>query len=191
MAMHDEFAARVGIDWSDRKHDICLTPMPGGARQRSVLEHRPEVIDDWANGLRMRCGNRPVAVAVEQRKGLLIHALLKYAQLVVLSINPGLVAGLRRAFRPSRATDDPSDAALTLEIREQHPAQLRRRCPDDPRTRQRSRASTTSALRWPATSCNVGRRSGKRSAPVRRRCGPAAAATTCAVRRASPSGSRC
>lgn len=136
MAIHDEFAALVGIDWADRKHDICLMPLPGGAREFSVLEHSPEAIDDWANGLRVRFGNRPVAVAVEQRKGPLIHALLKYEHLVVFSINPGLVAGLRRAFRPSRAKDDPSDAALTLEILEKHPEQLRRLRPDDPRTRQ-------------------------------------------------------
>jgi hypothetical protein len=103
MVMHDAFAAEVGIDWADRKNDICLAPMPAGARELAVLEHSPGAIDDWANALRVRVGNRPVAVAVEQRKGPLIHALLKYEHLVVSSINPGLVVGLRRAFRPSRA----------------------------------------------------------------------------------------
>ena len=57
-----EFAAFVGIDRADRKHDICLQ-VPGDAkREFLVLEHRPEAIDEWANELRVRFGNRPVAV---------------------------------------------------------------------------------------------------------------------------------
>jgi len=36
------FAAWVGIDWSDRKHDICLQVAETGEREFLVLEHRPE-----------------------------------------------------------------------------------------------------------------------------------------------------
>jgi transposase len=43
---------------------------------------------------------------------------------------------MRRAPRPSGAKDDPSDAALILDILEKHPEQVRRIEPDDPRTRQ-------------------------------------------------------
>jgi hypothetical protein len=38
-----EFAALVGIDWADRKHDVCLQPLPGEAREHRVLEHSPPV----------------------------------------------------------------------------------------------------------------------------------------------------
>ncbi len=132
----EEFAALVGIDWADRKHDICLQPMPSGRREFLVLEHSPEAIDEWANGLRVRFDNRPVAVCVELRKGPLIHALSKYEHLVLFSVNPGLLAKVRRAFTPSGAKDDPSDAAPAVDILEKHPQQLRRWAPDDPRTRQ-------------------------------------------------------
>ena len=136
MASKVEFAAIVGIDWADRKHDICLQPMPGGQREFAVLEQRPEAIDEWANALRVRFGNRPVAVCIELRKGPLIHALAKYEHLVLFMVNPGLVAKVRRAFRPSGAKDDPSDAALILEILDKHPDQVRRIDPEDPLTRQ-------------------------------------------------------
>ncbi len=51
-------------------------------------------------------------------------------------VSPGLVAQVRRAFHPSGAKDDPTDAAPILDILEKHPEQLRRIDPDDPRTRQ-------------------------------------------------------
>jgi transposase len=132
----DEFAAVVGIDWADRKHDICLQPLPGQAREFQELAHRPEAIDDWANGLRKRFGNNSIAVCVELRKGPLIHALSKYEHLVVVPINPAMLAGVRKAFKPSGAKDDPSDAALAIDILLQHPDQLRPWQPDDPLTRQ-------------------------------------------------------
>ena len=45
-----EFAAFVGIDWADRKHDICLQVSGADAVgvAPSVVEHRPKVIEDWA-----------------------------------------------------------------------------------------------------------------------------------------------
>ena len=92
-----EFAAFVGIDWADRKHDVCLQAGTGGKREHRVLEHRPEAIDEWANGLRERFDNRPVAVCLEQRKGPLVFALSKYEHLVLFPVDPHLLAGLRRA----------------------------------------------------------------------------------------------
>lgn len=130
------FAALVGIDWADRKHDICLHVTETEEREFSVLEHRPEAIDEWANALRVRFANQPIAVCLEQRKGALITALLKYEYLVLFPVNPRLLAGLRRAFSPSGAKDDPTDAELAVDILLQHRDQLRAWTPDDPRTRQ-------------------------------------------------------
>ena len=49
-----EFAAYVGIDWADKKHDICLQAADRTEREYLVLEHRPEAIEEWANDLRSR-----------------------------------------------------------------------------------------------------------------------------------------
>ena len=35
------FAAFIGIDWADKKHDVCLHVPGQKKRERSVLEHRP------------------------------------------------------------------------------------------------------------------------------------------------------
>jgi hypothetical protein len=98
-----------------------------------VLEHRPEAIDEWANALRERFANQPIAVCLEQRKGALITALLEYEHLVLFPINPRLLAGLRRAFRPSGAKDDPSDAEIAVDILLRHRDKLPAWTPDDPR----------------------------------------------------------
>ena len=85
-----DFAALVGIDWADRKHDICLQAGSDGKRELLESEHRPEAIEDRLNGLRVRFENRPVAVCLEQRKGPLIHALMKYEHLVSVSGQPAV-----------------------------------------------------------------------------------------------------
>ena len=43
-----EFAAFVGIDWADRKHDVCVQAAGSAKRELSVLPHRPESIAQWA-----------------------------------------------------------------------------------------------------------------------------------------------
>ena len=43
-----DFAALLGIDWSDKKHDLCLIDTVTGKREASVLPHSPQAIDEWA-----------------------------------------------------------------------------------------------------------------------------------------------
>jgi hypothetical protein len=53
---------------------------------------------------------QPLALALEQSRGPLIHALLKYDFLVLFPINPNLLAQYRKAFTQSRAKDNPVSA---------------------------------------------------------------------------------
>lgn len=131
-----EFAAFVGIDWADKKHDVCLQEADSSEREYRVLPQRPEAIDEWANTLRSRFANRPVAVCLEQRKGPLIYALSKYEHLILFPVNPQMLAKFRQAFTPSRAKDDPTDAALAVEILLHHRDRLHPWMPEDPDTRQ-------------------------------------------------------
>src|SRR5690242_5290206 len=93
-----EFAAVVGIDWADRKHDICLLPAGSNKRESCVLVHRPEAIAQWAEGLRQRFGGRPIAVCLELAKGPLVYALQRYAFLVLFPVNPTTLAKYRQTF---------------------------------------------------------------------------------------------
>jgi hypothetical protein len=54
----EEFAAFVGIDWADAKHDVCIQAASSETREFSGLEHTPETIDAWVNTLRKRFKGR-------------------------------------------------------------------------------------------------------------------------------------
>jgi transposase len=120
-----EFAAFIGIDWADVKHDVCLQPADSGHREFSVLRHRPEAIEEWARWLAQRFGGLPIAVCLEIGKGPLVYALQKYDFLVLFPVNPATLAKYRQAFTPSRAKDDPTDAELALELLRHHRDKLR------------------------------------------------------------------
>ena len=51
---HHTFAAFVGLDWADAKHDICLQAAGTAKRESFQLDHTPEAIDAWVTTLRTR-----------------------------------------------------------------------------------------------------------------------------------------
>src|SRR6058998_498335 len=128
---HDTFAAFIGIDWADAKHDLCLQAAGTAKRERCQLEHTPEAIDAWVTTLRTRFNGQPVAVCLELTKGPLVFALRKYDFLILFPLNPLTLARYREAFTPSRAKDDPTDADLLCELVAQHREQLKVWQPDD------------------------------------------------------------
>ncbi len=131
----EELAALIGIDWSDAKHDICLVDTSTGSQELSVISHTPEALDEWARSLRSRFGGAPVAVCLEQSRGPLIYALLKYDFLTLYPVNPKTLAKFREAFTPSRAKNDPTDAEFLVELLVHHRERLKAWTPDDERTR--------------------------------------------------------
>src|SRR3989454_1875918 len=131
----DTFAAFVGIDWADAKHDVCLQAAGSTKRECFQLTHTPEAIDAWVSTLRTRFNGHPIAVCLELNKGPLVSALRKYDFLVLFPINPITVARYREAFTPSRAKDDPTDAALQLELLCTHRDKLQPLTPQSPTMR--------------------------------------------------------
>jgi transposase len=119
------YAACIGIDWADQKHDVCLQVAGADAREFSVLAHRPAAIAEWALSLKQRFQGQPIAVCLEIARGPLVYALQKYDFFVLYPVNPSTVAKYRQAFTPSNAKDDPSDAMLQLELLMQHRDKLK------------------------------------------------------------------
>ena len=119
-----EFAAFVGIDWADRKHDVCLQVAGAETCEVSILEHRPKAIQEWAHKLRVRFHGRRVAVCLELSQGPIVSALLEHDIFVIFPVKPSTLAGYRRTFTPSGAKDDPTDAALALELLRRHREKL-------------------------------------------------------------------
>lgn len=130
-----EFAARIGIDWADQKHDVSLRPADSTGVERRQIKHSPEAISEWVAEIRERFDGRPVAIALESSRGPLVHALLEYDFLVLYPVNPRSLARFREAFTPSGAKDDAPDADLLLEILEKHAERLRAWMPDEEGTR--------------------------------------------------------
>jgi transposase len=130
-----EFAAFIGLDWADAKHDICLQVAGSDKREGKTLAHRPEVIEAWVTDLRQRFEGQPIAIALELNKGPLVEALRKYDGLVLFHINPMMLARYRQAFTPSRAKDDPTDAELQLELLLRHRDKLKPLVPQSPEMR--------------------------------------------------------
>src|SRR6266446_1585122 len=132
---HDTFAAFVGIDWADAKHDICLQAAGTAKREYFQLDHTPEAIDAWVTTLRTRFNGQPIAICLELNKGPMVSALRKYDFLVLFPINPITVARYREACTPSRAKDDPTDAELQLELLLTHRNKLQPLKPQSPAMR--------------------------------------------------------
>src|SRR5215831_17334182 len=130
-----EIAAFVGLDWADQKHAVTLQESGNDQRYRFTLDHTPEALQSWIQSLRDRFGGRPVAIAVEQKRGALIYALMHVEFLHLYPVNPVAVAKMREAFYPSGAKDDPLDADLLLDILISHRRHLRLWTPDDALTR--------------------------------------------------------
>jgi transposase len=115
-----EFAAFVGLDWSDKKHDVCLA-FPGCEQvEQTVIEHRASAIAAWAQKLRERFVGGHIAICVELSEGPIVSALLEHDIFVIFPVNPATLARYRRAFAPSGAKDDPTDAQIALELLLRH-----------------------------------------------------------------------
>src|SRR5919109_2854735 len=129
------FAAFIGLDWADTKHDVCLQATGTEHREFLSLDHSPEEINAWVQTLRTRFNGQPVAVCLELNKGPIVSALRNDDFLVLFPVNPLTVAKYREAFTPSRAKDDPTDAALLVDILLKHRDKLAPLNPQSPAMR--------------------------------------------------------
>src|SRR5262249_30234791 len=130
-----DYAAFIAIDWADQKHVFSLQVAGQSRKETGTLEQKPEVIGLWVAKLRERFGGRPVAIAVEQSRGALIHALLNYEFLVIYPLHPSTVARFREAFKSSGAKNDPRDSDQILQILTKHQDLLKALKPDTEQTR--------------------------------------------------------
>src|SRR5437660_9278518 len=134
-----DFAALIGLDWASQKHALCLYDCATEKRENSTLEHTPEAIAQWAQGLEQRFGGKKIALCLEQAKGPLIYALLEYSFFVLYPVNPATAARYRQAFKTSRAKNDPTGAQVCLELLLHHWDKLTQALANDGKKRELSR----------------------------------------------------
>lgn len=124
-SIDDRFAAFIGIDWADAKHDVCLLSADADVSESDIITHSPEAIEAWALNLQRRFRGQPIAVCLELNKGPLVNALCKYDFFVLFPVNPQSLARYRKVFSSSGAKDDPTDARLQLDLLCKHRDRLK------------------------------------------------------------------
>jgi hypothetical protein len=125
-----DFAATLGLDWADQKHDLWIHPADGTKSEHLRLEQTPEALHEWAAKLGERFGRRRVAIGIETSRGAVISALLAYDFIVFFPVNPKALKDYRAAFAVSGAKDDRTDAMLLEEFVRLHRDKLRALEPD-------------------------------------------------------------
>jgi transposase len=131
-----EIAVYIGVDWGDEWHSVHLRAEGGTKIEHFELEQKPDLLHEWVAQLRQRSGGRKVAIAIEQRKGAVIHALMMHDFLVLYPVNPKALARYRETFRTSGAKDDPTDSELLLDLLSKHRDKLRAWIPDTVQVRK-------------------------------------------------------
>ena len=131
-----EFAATIGLDWADRKHDLWICPARPAKAEHRRLDQTPEALHEWVAKLRERFPSRRVAIAVETSRGPVISALMAYDFTVLFPVNPKALKDYRAAFCVSGAKDDHTDAMLLEELVRLHRDKLNALQPDTELTRK-------------------------------------------------------
>ncbi|MEH6816950.1 MAG: IS110 family transposase, partial [Pseudoalteromonas distincta] len=81
----DNFAVLIGMDWADKKHDICEHPTGTNKYHYTVIKHTPEALHEWAMDIKQRYPEQKIAIVCELKKGPLIYALAKYDHLTLFT----------------------------------------------------------------------------------------------------------
>lgn len=130
----DRFAAVLSFDWADDKHDYCLWDHASGSMKSGVIQHRPEILNEFLCTVRDRYPGQQIAVGLEQSKGALMYLLMGYGCFTLYVTHPATVAAVRAAWKPSGAKDDPTDADLIMEIVRDSSHKIRVWKPETPET---------------------------------------------------------
>jgi hypothetical protein len=83
-----------------------------------------------------RVAERPIAVALEQSRGALVCALIRYRRLTIYPVPPAASAGFRAFAAPSGSKSDGQDAGMLLDMLLWHREKFRALRPDDEQTRK-------------------------------------------------------
>lgn len=125
----------VGIDWADRKHDVCVR-MPDGKTRSWQISAETEQVEELIQQLQRLTEGRPLAVCLEKSRVQIVYHLMFRDNVRLYLIDPKQLARYRETFSSGQAKDDVRDAALLLRLLRERGDELRRYEPDDALTRR-------------------------------------------------------
>ncbi len=106
----------VGIDWSERHHDVCVMDAQGRVLEQGRVKDGVEGVAHLHEMVASRAKDpSEVAVGIEIDRGLLVGALVA-AGYAVHAVNPLSVDRNRDRHRTSGAKSDPGDARVLADL---------------------------------------------------------------------------
>ena len=95
-----DMVAYIGLDWGDERHSVHLQTAEG-TLEHVELEQKPDVLHAWVAQLKARFPGGQVAIALEQRKGAVVNALMLYDFLVLIPSTRRRWRGIAKPFGPA------------------------------------------------------------------------------------------
>ena len=125
----------IGIDWADSLHAWhCIGPEL--KQTAGTLVQDPAAIEQIIATWKKSHPGAVLAIAIEQAKGPLINALLKYDGLEIYPVNPAALASYRKSFRHGGGKNDETDALLLARFLHNYRELMSPLRPDDPITQE-------------------------------------------------------
>ncbi|MCZ6526178.1 MAG: transposase [Gammaproteobacteria bacterium] len=131
----NNFVAKIGLDWADKKHDFCLLENGRSKCEYGTFLHTPATIEEWVLNLYLWFNGQSVAICLELKSGPIVSCLQKFGFITLFFVPLKELAKYRDIFCQSGAKDDPTDAYLQLNYLMTHPETLREVTVDDENTR--------------------------------------------------------
>lgn len=115
----------LGVDWSDKVHEVCVVEEAEKKLAEMKVEESPEGMSEFGRWLDEQRGQGiELWAAIEKPEGRIVDFLLDHGVLVY-PINPKALDRARDRFRMSRSKSDPFDAWVLSEFLRTDHAHLR------------------------------------------------------------------
>jgi transposase len=138
----------IGIDWSEKKHDLCFLNEIGEVQQTLQIQHTPQGFLELDKA-RERWGvqNSECVIGIETHHNVLVDFLIERGYRRIYILPPNAVKSAQGRYRQSGAKSDPSDARLIADMLRTDQEKYHAWVPDAPLTRQiRARVSLVDYL---------------------------------------------
>lgn len=107
----------IGIDWSEKKHDLCFLNQVGEVQQYLKIEHSPNGFVELEKA-RERLGieRGECVIGIETHHNLLVDYLIEQGYERIYVLAPNAVKSAQGRYRQSGAKSDPQDARLIADM---------------------------------------------------------------------------
>lgn len=117
MNFKNEIGLFVGIDWGQYEHEYHVAAT---SKEPNVgrIGHDIDSIEQWLDKMLKLSNGKGIAIAIEQKRGALFNALVHRDNVVIYSVDPGMLVSYRKSFSKEAKTDQRDAAMLARFLRE-------------------------------------------------------------------------